>query len=579
MNNTRKTKPQTGIHEPFKGLFTEEDLRKIRKYMQDELDRSFLYLKKKKPPVYYISYLFRNRRQESVTARLGSVTEHTVRSGNNVFCDLRVGSYRYDNVSMGGLGETVSTEESDDASSMPSEPNEDAYKYSVWKLTEAKYRESAEEFFKKKSRELHYREIYPGLASKARSQSVKDWKYRELPKLDVPLWKDILRKAGLITKKNPWIKSAHFELISTHSQSVFMSTEGSLQLQQNSFFELRGMFWTLTSQGEPISREFHFIETDPSAFPGEGAFLNKVKLNIEMLAALEKAPVINSYSGPVMLSASAASLFFHEVVGHRLEGSRQLSPDDGSTFRDLRNKKIAPEFIDISDDPQMVTCEGRGLVGHYRYDDEGNEGKKAVLVEKGVLKRFLTGSAPIPDQKELNGHGRNQNTERPISRMGNLIVRCRNPVSEEVMHDLFLSEIKNQNKPFGIWIRETLGGETETENYDFQAFKGEILHAVRVFPDGTEETIRGVDFVGTPLSALDSIICMGEDIYVDNGFCGAESGIVPVSTVCPSVLMRNLELQAGDRERYSRYTYPTHLEDKESAANRPKQKTDSAQDR
>jgi predicted Zn-dependent protease len=146
--------------------------------------------------------------------------------------------------------------------------------------------------------------------------------------------------------------------------------------------------------------------------------------------------------------------------------------------------------------------------------------------------------------------------------MSNLIILCKNPVPEKEMREIFLNEIKKQNKPFGIWIKETLGGETETENYDFQAFKGEILHAVRVFPDGREETIRGVDFVGTPLSALDSMMCMGDEVYVDNGFCGAESGVVPVSTVSPSVLMRNLELQAGDRERYSHYTFPMHLEEK-----------------
>ena len=128
------------------------------------------------------------------------------------------------------------------------------------------------------------------------------------------------------------------------------------------------------------------------------------------------------------------------------------------------------------------------------------------------------------------------------------------------MRQLFIEEIKRQKKPYGIWVKDTLGGETGTSSYDFQAFKGEILDAVRVFPDGREEPIRGVDFVGTPLSSLDSVVCLGDDPTLDNSYCGAESGVVPVSTVSPSMLMRNLELQGQDRERYTQYIVPLPYE-------------------
>ncbi|MEQ9366470.1 MAG: metallopeptidase TldD-related protein, partial [Leptospirales bacterium] len=365
------------------------------------------------------------------------------------------------------------------------------------------------------------------------------------------------RKAGLQIKKYRDIKNSWFEFISHRRQHLFVNSQGSVILQQLAIYELRFHVWVLTADGEGLSQEVNLIEGDLDDLPNEKEFLKILHARIEALLAVRTAPRINSYSGPVLLSPDACGLFFHEVVGHRLEGSRLLSPDEGATFMDLRGKRIAPDFIDIIDDPTVATyADGRRMIGAFPYDDEGAASRRAVLVEKGVLKNFLTTSAPIPGQRKLNGHARNNLHERPISRMGNLFVINRKPISREEIRARFIEEIKKQKKPFGIMVKAVLGGETGTGSYDFQAFKGEVLSAVRVFPDGREEPVRGVDFVGTPLSALDSVICLGDDQVMDNSYCGAESGMVPVSTVAPSMLIRNLELQSQDRERFTQYALP-----------------------
>jgi len=249
------------------------------------------------------------------------------------------------------------------------------------------------------------------------------------------------------------------------------------------------------------------------------------------------------------------------VVGHRLEGSRLLSAEEGSTFQDLQGRDIAPSFLSIVDDPTLRRFRGQSLIGHFRHDDEGSPARRVVLVDHGVLRRFLTTVAPIPGQREFNGHARSAFHERPISRMGNLLVQAHAPFTAAELRERFLEEIRRQKKAFGIHVKETLGGETQTGSYDFQAFKGEILHAVRVFPDGREEPVRGVDFVGTPLSALDALTALGDDLEVDNAFCTAESGSVPVSTIAPSALLRTLELQAKERERYTPFVLPLPWED------------------
>lgn len=538
-------------------LLGRSELKKIGGLLKTELERTVKNVKASgQPRLYYLSYLFRNRVRDRFWGRLGAVHEGGTSSRNSVYCDARVGSYAYDNISNGGLEDNNDSTESYDYTRFPVEIGPDAVRFQLWKLTDARFREAAEQYYSRKSRELHFEQFNPGLSSNRNMPAQKSFQYKEFPELDRDYWQYIVRKAGRYIKRHRDIKNSWFEFAGTRRQNIFVNSHGSEVLTQLGIYELRGHLWTLTPQGEGIAQEINLVEGNLNDLPDEKEFINIIKHNLGSLRAKARAQRINSYSGPVLLAPSASGVFFHEVIGHRLEGSRLLSPDEGATFRDLRGKQVAPQYIDIVDDPTLATYQGRGLIGHFRYDDEGNPAQRAVLVEKGILKNFLTTAAPIPGQRAINGHARNHYHERPISRMGNLFVINHQPVSDQDMRAMLIEEIRRQKKDYGIHIKEVLGGETGTGNYDFQAFKGEIMNAVRVFPDGNEEPIRGVDFVGTPLSALDAVACLGSNPVLDNGYCGAESGMIPVSTIAPAMLMRNLELQSTEQERFTQYALP-----------------------
>ena len=62
-----------------------------------------------------------------------------------------------------------------------------------------------------------------------------------------------------------------------------------------------------------------------------------------------------------------------------------------------------------------------------------------------------------------------------------------------------------------------------------------------------DELVRGVDIVGTPLAALETIVAAGDRMEVFNGVCGAESGWVPVSASSPALLLEQLEIERSDR--------------------------------
>src|SRR5207245_1453815 len=108
----------------------------------------------------------------------------------------------------------------------------------------------------------------------------------------------------------------------------------------------------------------------------------------------------------------------------------------------------------------------------------------------------------------------------------------------------FIEWIREQHTPDGLRIDDIAGGFTFTGRGQPQAFQVLPLVVYKVFPDGrADELVRGVDIVGTPLAALTKIVATGDTPEVFNGYCGAESGSVPVAAASPAILTSELEVQ------------------------------------
>lgn len=184
------------------------------------------------------------------------------------------------------------------------------------------------------------------------------------------------------------------------------------------------------------------------------------------------------------------------------------------------------------------------LNGWYEYDDEGVKARPVVSVENGVLKNFLMSRSPIQGFDHSNGHGRRQPGREVVSRQSNLIVSSSKAVSDAELRKMLIDEIKRQGKPYGIFFDNITNGFTTTQRGGLQAFSVVPVIVYKVFPDGRpDELIRGADIVGTPLASFAKILATGNKDEVFNGFCGAESGSVPVSAVSPSILISEIEVE------------------------------------
>jgi TldD protein len=523
------------------------------------------------PRPYYLSYLLRDIHTTEMWGRLGNINHLEDTDSRNLLCDCRVGSYEYDQVTEGGLDDNDSEAESYEHLEMPIGNDTDALKYHVWKLTDVRYREAVRQFLRKKSQHITYLDPNRRLGSFARGAPIVDLRLRPVDRVDVSRWRSFVNASSLVIKAHPQVKNSWVELRVRDITRIFVNSEGSRLIDQKRICELGCDLWLLTRAGEGIRTHLRHATSDLRELPPLRAFLREIQERIELLRRMATAPTLKSYAGPVLLAPGPAGILFHEVLGHRLEGSRLLSTREGQTFKRDLGKQILPESFSIVDDPTRTVCAGRTTIGSYRYDDEGRPGRPARLVERGELRGFLSGRAPVARRIECNGHARSEFHERATSRMANLVVSVSDGVSHQELRRLFLEEIRRQKLRFGIMILDAEGGETATEAYNFQAFMGSIALAVQVWPDGRENLVRNVDFVGTPLSALRTVLAAGDTPRCENAFCGAESGSVAVSTTCPAILMSNLELQASGERKFTQYLLPMPFE-KAALSRRPRGK-------
>lgn len=504
---------------------------------------------------YYCSFLLRDIHWFNTWASSGSMYRRRSDQTRNVYCDLRVGSYRYDQITHGGLHDNDEELESVSYVKVPVDDKAyDGLELGLWRLSEAKFREALADYNHKEVSGVSTVDPNKKFQSFVKAERLRSIKYARPELVDEEKWVRFCKEASRWMSELPNLSANWVDFDVTQESRIFVSTENRVIVQHSQIFSLTATFRKLTKEGSDIEQELVINCGSQKELPGLATFKKLALQKYEQLQRLVKARKIHAFSGPVLLYPQPAGLLFHEAIGHRLEGSRLLSTGEGQTFKGQEGKRVLNVDLSIRDYPGLKEFRGKKCIGAYDFDDEGMPGRNASLIEDGMLKGFLTTrAATTTNGFKSNGHARNRKFQRPISRMAVTIIKGKKTHNLKTLKQLLIEEIKRQGKPFGMIVYETSGGETETTTYDFQAFSGEISFATLVYPSGREVCVRGVNFVGTPLQALNNVLAVGEERELDNGYCGAESGLIPITTISPAVLISNLELQAKDEELVTPY--------------------------
>jgi len=507
--------------------------------MQTELMRAKSDLAKSDPAPYFMSYTVYDQDQIVIAASYGGLLTDSANRRRSADITIRVGTPQLDNTHGQSRASGMTS------GSLPLNDDPAASSRILWELTDRAYKRAAPAYLNVKTNnavQAEEEDKSPDFSSETPTVSV-DTKLKDLS-FDRSAWEAELRRVSGAFRNYPDVYISTVVLQVGTSNSRMVSTEGSAIATPGGSARLVIEAQTRADDGMDLLRVETFQAPTPAGLPDEKQLLAKVEKIAVDLKALRNAPVAEPYDGPALLSGRAAAVFFHEVLGHRLEGHRQRDEEEGQTFTKKVGQTVLPTFLSVTDDPTKKEIDGVKLAGTYAYDNEGTPAQRVEVIENGTLKNFLMSRMPINGFSTSNGHGRNQPGLMPTGRQGNLIVSSTTQVPEAEMRQKLIDEVKKQGKPYGLYFDDIQGGFTLTTRSLPQAFQVLPVIVYKVYPDGRpDELVRGVDIVGTPLAALTRIITTGDKQHVFNGVCGAESGSVPVSAVAPAMLFSEMEVQ------------------------------------
>ena len=358
--------------------------------------------------------------------------------------------------------------------------------------------------------------------------------------------------------------------------SYFANSEGSVQRAADTLFELRARAEAQALDGTHVHDSAGFVSLDIEGMPSEvearRAF-TEVAGNVRNLL---QAPAGEGYSGPVLFEGAAAPQLMAQLIGDNLRVPRRPISDPGrpvpfmaSEFQSKLGSRILPEWIDVVDDATQKEWRGKRLAGNYPFDMEGVPPKPVSVVEKGILKDFITTRQPVRGADSSNGHARLQGGYGArMAAIGNLFVKASQTKGSPLKTQL-MELCKQRGKPYGILVRKldypssasvrelrgTLTAMSSSGGGSRPVSPPVLVY--RVYPDGREELVRGLRFRGLTTRSLRDIIAASEESYAFNfinnaapfAMIGAGGYLAPATVVAPALLFDEVELERVQDEQ------------------------------
>jgi TldD protein len=511
----------------------------LMRTLQQELNRAMSSLGKAEPAPYFISYSADEESDSVIIASNGALMANASRRERSVDISVRVGSRDLDNTHGEDHHNAVTT------TSLPLDDKPDAIARVLWLNTDRMYKKAAQSYLEVKTKtKVRAEEEDLSADFSVEKPEVHIGRVGLPLDFDHKVWEDRIRRYSAIFAKYPDVENSTVMLVVQNGTRYFVSSEGARITDSHPLIRVLALARARAEDGMELARSETFDASSFDKLASEKEITGKIEKICDDLKKLKAAPVVEPFSGPAMLSGRAAAVFFHEVVGHRLEGQRQRGENEGQTFTKMVGQSVLPSFLSVEDDPTLPVLDGVELSGNYSYDEEGAKSQRVELITNGILKQFLMSRMPVKGFAHSNGHGRAQDGLMPVGRQGNLIVRSSKTLPDSQLRQALIDEVKKQGKPFGLYFEDIAGGFTLTMRNMPQAFQVMPLMVWKVYPDGrSDELVRGVDIIGTPLNALNRIVLTGEKMDVFNGECGAESGSVAVAAAAPAMLFSEIEVQ------------------------------------
>ena len=226
----------------------------------------------------------------------------------------------------------------------------------------------------------------------------------------------------------------------------------------------------------------------------------------------------------VVLAPGDSGILLHEAVGHGLEAD--FNRKGTSNYSGQIGNVVASELCTVIDDATLL--QSRGSIN---VDDEGNEPRSSVLIEKGKLRGYLHDRLSARHYKLTpSGNGRRESfASAPMPRMTNTILTAGPHDPEEI-----LKSVKR-----GVFARRFGGGQVDIANGDF-VFS--LTESYLVEDGRITAPLKGVNLIGNGPDVLRKVSMLGNDVEVSDGIwtCGKDGQSVPVGVGCPTIKISSI---------------------------------------
>jgi TldD protein len=569
--------------------------------MKDELTRSMEQLKlDSEAGPYYISYFLQDAHNLRITADYGAITINSDNQYRTVKVDLRVGSYAQDNsnflslANIAGLTSSLSS----GAVRIPIDDDYDVLRNQLWQVTDRAYKNALETLSKKKS----------SLQNTVQTETIPDFSKGEtISSLGTETsliikreqWSSLVEQLSKLFLNQPDIQKSKVDLSVQIANLYYVNSEGTTVIEPLANSRLTIIATTQAGDGMPLQNFRIYTATLPEGLPEKAKLDGDIKTLISEILSARNAPVGEEYSGPVLFAGQAAGEIFSQGYGNLLVARKPPQSDSPQTnamigrylenpFANKLNLKVASNFLSLKATPTLKSRNQKALLGAYDIDEEGVPARDISLIENGILKGLMSSRTPVKGIAQSNGHGRGGSPAVSVIQ----VISTNKKTYQELKQEL-INAAKDEGLTFGYLVKgiipstETMSGDTDIienllisqqgppEPTQFTLTKPYSIF--KVYLDGKEELVRGVEFGIVSINSLKNILATSDDEFIYNypasssSILGSLGGIASLlggggfsglqynsTVITPSLLIGGIDLKksAGSYAKLPIVSYP-----------------------
>jgi hypothetical protein len=540
----------------------------ILRAMRDEMDRSRqLRIAGAGDAPYFFSYSITDADNVTVSASLGAVYNISRTRFRAPAIEVRVGSYEFDQT--GHIFSGIYSGSRYDQS-WPLDNDYGALRQSFWLATDVAYKAALESMARKRASMNSAAATAEKLPDFSKAPPVVSIARIVPVKIDEQALAARAARLSAVFRAFPETLTSAVEIHSIQDTTYLLNSEGAAVRYPDNLSWVYGKAEGQAPDGMLVHDAVTFQSNDLGKLPSDAEIEKGLAAVAGNVRALTSAPPGEAFSGPVLFEPLAAAQLLAQLIGDNLRVPRRPLADPGrpvnyqpSELEGRIGARVLPEWMDAVDDATQTVWSGKPLVGAYDFDLEGVAPQPVSLIEKGMLRNFLTTRQPIRGFPGSNGHARLGGSFGARSAaVGNLFIRASETSPLAELKQKLIGMIGDRNKPYGMLVRK-LDYPFSGSNAELQALAGATAQAgggrlvsppvlvYRVYSDGREELVRGLRFRGVSARSLRDILAASREPelfeWVNSGaplaMLGGGGYLAGTSVVAPGLLFDELELE------------------------------------